>query len=129
MENIVTVYFDGECPFCTRYARFQKAQALGAKISLIDLRLTEQGLRQELLNKGIEIEKGVVVRISNGFEDLFFQGSEAMGILSNLDGRATFFSILLRIMRYPRIARLIYPVLKFGRNLTLFLMRRSPKID
>lgn len=80
---------------------------------------------QELRDAGLQLEAGVIIKLSGANRPAFLQGATAMGLLSSLDGRANFFALGLRLMRYPRLARAIFPVFKVARIVSLRLLRRD----
>ena len=55
----------------------------------------------------------------------FYHGAACVHVLALLSTRSGFFTRTLSIVfRSPVVARLLYPVIRGGRNLTLFLLGR-----
>ena len=60
--STVDVYYDGECPFCTRYVRMLRLKEAVGHLRLIDLRENSE-IRSELLGQGFDLDQGMVVEI------------------------------------------------------------------
>lgn len=111
------IFYDGDCPFCSAYMRMINLQRAVGPVDLIDARSDDPRV-QALRAAGHDLDQGIVVR--HGTQLL--HGAEAMHLLATLSqGRG----ILRALMRSPRRAALLYPVLKAGRRLTLILMGRG----
>lgn len=118
---MLTVYYDGDCPFCTRYVRYQRLQETIGEMTLVDLRRHPDHL-QKLLAKGLSPDQGMVVE-QDGRQ---VAGAEAMQLLASMSGTSGWWNRInyyLFANRY--LALLIYPFLRLGRNLTLLLLGRS----
>lgn len=99
MTPEMVVFYDGHCPLCSRYARFQRARELGVKLQVVNLREADPIALQELRDAGLQLEAGVIIKLSGANRPAFLQGATAMRLLSSLDGRANFFALGLRLMR------------------------------
>lgn len=117
MDEAFQIFYDGDCSFCSAYMRMINLQRAVGRVELIDAR--SGGPRvQALRDAGHDLDEGIVVR--HGRQVL--HGAEAMHLLATLSQRR---GILRALMRSPRRAALLYPVLKAGRRLTLTLMGRG----
>ena len=56
----VSIYYDGDCPFCARYVQFIKLQETVGEVRLVDLR-RDNSLRLELKKQGFNLDEGMVV--------------------------------------------------------------------
>lgn len=117
MKDGLTIYYDGDCPFCSAYMRMLDLRRTVGDVELIDARSGDPKLRR-LVAAGFDPDQGMVV--DHGGRLL--HGAEAMQLLSVLSRKG---GILRAIMRSPRRAALVYPVLKAGRRLTLMALRRD----
>jgi predicted DCC family thiol-disulfide oxidoreductase YuxK len=116
----VWIVYDGECPVCRSFVTLYRLRALNATIHLIDAR-TRDALPQDLNRHAVDLDNGMLVK-ANG---RVFYGADAMHILAVLGARGTVFNRMNRaIFRHPRIARLLYPPLVFGRKLLLRILGR-----
>lgn len=118
--NIV-VYYDGECPFCSRFVRLLRLRETGGSVELVDLR-TALAKRQEFADAGIDVNKGMVVEL----DDRRFFGADAAHALALLSTPSGLFNRLNRwILGTPFLARTLYPILRMGRAATLAVLGRK----
>jgi predicted DCC family thiol-disulfide oxidoreductase YuxK len=110
------VIYDGECPFCSRYATMVRLRERGIDIRLHDAR--EKGTFAAFPEaRSYDLDEGMLAR----WNGRWYWGPDAMLVISQISGSAP----LAALMRNPRASRLAYPVLRAGRNLTLRLLGRS----
>lgn len=115
------VFYDGECPFCTRYVKMLRLRAAIGDIALVDLRSDAQ-LREELTNDGFDLDQGMVVE----FEGRRLGGADATNALALMSTPYDLFNRLNRmIFAQPVLSAVLYPVLRSGRWFTLMLMGRK----
>lgn len=117
-ESGVEIFYDGECPFCSAYARMLNLRRTVGRVELIDARSADPRLKA-LRAQGVDLDEGMAVV----YGGRLYVGAEAVRILSVLSESG---GILRALMRSPRRAALLYPLLKGGRNLTLKLLGRRP---
>jgi predicted DCC family thiol-disulfide oxidoreductase YuxK len=105
------IYYDGECPFCTRYVSLLRLRKTG-KIELIDLRKHGR-TRRELESSGFDVDRGMVVETGGRR----YGGADAMAYLAALTSPSDLLNRLNRILFSSRVAStLLYPVLRSGRR-------------
>lgn len=127
----IRVYFDGECPFCSRYAFYQSLSSLADKFEVVDMRSPETAqAMNDLIEAGINPGDGVVVQIQ-GLGDKGFsttQGAKAMKTLAALDNSGRVGAFALQLFKVNWIGKAMFPILKSGRFLLLRAMgiRLSP---
>ena len=116
-----TIFYDGDCPFCGRYVHLlQLKQTVGA-VRLVDLRQADES-RRALQAEGFDLDGGMVVDI-NGER---LGGADAANALALLSTPSTLFNRLNRLLLSSRsLSRLVYPLLRSGRWIVLFLMGRK----
>jgi predicted DCC family thiol-disulfide oxidoreductase YuxK len=118
-ESLVIIY-DGECPFCRNFVRLQSLRKAGLFIDLVNARDTS-ALITDIASKH-DLNDGMVVI----FDDQEYYGKAALQLLARLSNPS---GLLGQIARYFAMKEgatsLIYPVMKFGRNLTINLMGKS----
>lgn len=115
------IYYDGECPFCTRYVKLLRLRDSVGHVELTDLR-DDAALRDELAQSGFDLDQGMVVEMDGrrlGGAD----ATHAMALMSTPSGA---FNRLNKMMfSVPLISSVLYPVLRSGRWITLFVMGRK----
>jgi predicted DCC family thiol-disulfide oxidoreductase YuxK len=113
--------YDGECPFCSRFARLTKLRETVGSLRLIDARLSTPetvAARAE----GYVLDEGMLLRL----DGRFYHGADCMQRLALLSSRSTLFNRLTyALLRSPSVARGAYPILRFARNTALRLLGRS----
>jgi predicted DCC family thiol-disulfide oxidoreductase YuxK len=118
----VTIYYDGDCPFCTNYVSYLRLKEAAGTPALVDVRQDDQA-RRALEAQGYDLDQGMVAEIGG----VRYWGKDALNALALLTGRSGAFNRLsAALFSSPGIARLAYPLLRAGRNLTLDLMGRRP---
>ncbi|MGR9107944.1 MAG: DCC1-like thiol-disulfide oxidoreductase family protein [Gammaproteobacteria bacterium] len=120
----IFLLYDGDCPFCNRYVHYVRIQKALGQLQLVNAR--EGGpLTDAIRKRGIDLNEGMVLVLG---ENYYF-GSECMNRLALMSTGSGWFNALNGlIFSRPRLSRLLYPCLKFGRRITLMLLGRS-KLD
>ena len=104
------IIYDGECPFCARYADLADLRARGLSVRLQDARDTDLCATYPEA-AGRDLDRGMLVR----WRGQWFEGAAAMATISALVRGAP----LAAAFRHGWLARLLYPLLRFGRDLVL----------
>ncbi|SEO12261.1 Protein of unknown function, DUF393 [Paracoccus alcaliphilus] len=112
------IFYDGQCPFCSAYTRMLRLRKAVGRVELIDAREADPRV-EALKRRGVDLDVGMVVRHG----DRLYHGADAVRFLSALTDAP---GPLARLMRSPRRAAALYPVLRAGRALTLRLLGRRP---
>lgn len=115
------VIYDKECPFCSDYVRFMRIQEnAGEKIDLVNARSAVP--EAELARSRYNLDEGMLV--IDGENEYF--GDDALHFLALLEKGDTIRSRINRLFGSRRVAKRVYPVMKFGRRITLKLLGRKP---
>ena len=123
-ECEVVIVHDGECPICSNYVQFIKIRENVGEVSLINAR-EDRALGEELYSQGINLDDGMAVM----YRSNWYHGYMAMYILATLSKDITSLQKLHNmVFAYKGLASILYPILRIGRNITLFLLGRE-KID
>ena len=114
------IVFDGDCPFCAAYVRMTRLRASAGPVRLVDAR--EGGPEvEEARAAGLDLDRGMVVKL----DGRLYHGDAAMTALALLTTQSGAFNRLMRaLFRRPALARVLYPPMVAGRNLTLRLLGR-----
>ncbi len=115
------IIYDGDCIFCENYVRFVRLRDTIGQVELIDARSDDPRL-QGFWQKGYDLNEGMLFV----YRDQVYHGSEAVHMLANLSGsNDTINRINARLFSSRRAATLLYPLLKFGRRITLMARGRT----
>lgn len=109
----VTLYYDGDCPFCNRYADILKLKKC-FDINICDARVD---FSWKDLNKDLILDDGVILI----YENKFYQGVEAIDMLLSVckyDG--IFFSLQKFIFSNKLLGNIVYSCFKFFRKVALW---------
>jgi len=115
-----TLLYDGECPFCSRYARYARLKDT-IKLRLVNAR---EGGREveEATRRGYSLDEGMLLMLGNRH----YHAEHCLNILALLSsGSGMFNRLTAALFQSPRIASLAYPILVSGRNLALRLKRQD----
>lgn len=117
----VLVVYDGHCPFCQKYVQYLRLKRNVGQVSLKDAR-QDKALQERMSALGFDLDKGMVVKIG----DAYYTEGDAMHVLALLSQRVDWWAKTNHwVFKSRRRAELLYPVLRFFRNLVLRLLRRS----
>jgi len=111
--------YDGECPFCSRYAAMQRLQDR-YDLELINAR-NSHPVVDDIRRQKLSLDQGMVLKI----DDRYYHGNRCLNLLALMAADTGFFSRATKlIFGHPRIAALLYPLLAAGRGLTLLIVGR-----
>ncbi|MGH1457078.1 MAG: DCC1-like thiol-disulfide oxidoreductase family protein [Alphaproteobacteria bacterium] len=115
----IQIIYDRECPFCRNYINLIRVQK-NYTVTLIDAR-TPSAITDDIKNKHhLNFDEGMVVKIN---ENVYF-GADAMHMISLLSTKSGFLNrIISFIFKSKHASCIIYPILKWFRKLTLWLLR------
>lgn len=117
----VLLVYDGECPACDNYSRIVRIREDVGRLVLVDAREDTPILR-EITARGLDIDEGMVLKLG----DTLYHGSDAIHVLSLIGTRSGVLNRLNHhLFRHPRVAAVLYPVLRRCRALLLRLLGRT----
>ncbi len=112
--------YDGECPFCSAYIRFLRFRESAGAVELIDAR-SGGPLVDEIVAAGLDLDEGMVLKMAGRF----YHGDDCIHALALMSGDSTLFNrVNAWVFKSPDRARLLYPMLRAGRNAVLRLLGR-----
>ena len=118
----VRIFYDGECPFCTKYVTVLRLRDAVGAVELVDLR-GDPDARARFAEKGLDTDKGMIVETPGKV----LHGADAMNALSMMStGSGVLNAAAALIFRHRLLALILYPLLRAGRNVTLFILGREP---
>ncbi|MEL6643707.1 MAG: DCC1-like thiol-disulfide oxidoreductase family protein [Pseudomonadota bacterium] len=122
MPSAPTVIYDDDCPFCRNYVGMLRFREAVGPVTLQDARAGGP-LVAALTDAGYDLDQGMILLINGEVH----HGADAITRISLLSSQSTWFNRLnAAIFRHPRLSRILYPILRHGRNLTLRLLGRTP---
>jgi predicted DCC family thiol-disulfide oxidoreductase YuxK len=114
--------YDGECPMCQRYVRWQRIRQDVGELELIDARQDSEA-RRELTDMGVDLDEGFALQIG----ERWYHGSEALHRLTLLGTRNGVFNRLMyRLFASRKRATRLYPWLRACRNGLLKALGKRP---
>jgi len=120
------LFYDGDCPFCSRYSELMQARDQLGQFAIISLR-EDSHSAQEFRDLGLDLEQGFVFRYNGGI----YHGADAMHILATATRQQDPLLRLNHALFGQRVlAKYLYPILRFGRWLALLILRgpNRPKL-
>lgn len=118
--TVINIYYDGNCPFCANYVSLVRFREAAGPVQLIDLR-KDIVARDRLYAGGFDPDVGMAVETAGHV----LHGAEAMTAISLMSSQSGLLNRLFAsIFRSRAITKTLYPVLRAGRNATLFFMGR-----
>ncbi|MBT8115163.1 MAG: DUF393 domain-containing protein [Arenicella sp.] len=120
-ENDIALVYDTQCPVCSMYCRMVRLRQSVGELRLVDAR-HGGSLVDEITARGWDIDQGMVLKL----QDELYYGADAIHALSLISSRSGVFNRLnFWIFKTPTVAKLLYPLLRGGRNLLLKVLRRN----
>jgi len=118
--NQVWLIYDSECPFCTAYVRRARLKK-NVELRLVDARSNDP-LVETVVEMGLDLNEGMVLKSGSDF----YHGADCIHVLALMSSRSGLFNkVNALIFASPTLARILYPILRAGRNLTLRLLGRE----
>jgi predicted DCC family thiol-disulfide oxidoreductase YuxK len=117
----ILLVYDRECPVCNAYCSMARIRASVGELRLVNAR-DASAVMDEITLKGLDIDQGMVLKV----DDSLYYGSDAIHALSLLSSRSGVFNRLTYwVFRSECLSRVLYPVLRFFRNLLLMLLGKT----
>ncbi len=119
-SEILLVY-DKECPACNRYCQIVRIREDIGILRIVDARENSEVLN-EITDAGLDIDQGMVLKVG---AELYY-GPDAIHALAMMGSRSGVFNRFnYWVFKSETISRLIYPVLKFCRNVLLKILGKA----
>ena len=120
-QAALSLIYDGECPFCSRYVRLLRLRETVGEMELVNARSGDPRV-DEVRQLGYCIDDGMVLIM----DKRYYHGDDCLHILAVMSSQHGWFNRLnYWLFRSAWFARFAYPVLRAGRNLALRLLGRS----
>jgi predicted DCC family thiol-disulfide oxidoreductase YuxK len=118
------IVYDGQCPFCSRYVQLVRLRETLGQVGLFDARKGGPQV-EEARKAGLDLDEGMVLKL----DGRLYHGAECIHMLALLSTPSSWFNrVNAAMFRSQTASRLLYPVLRTGRNAVLRMLGRS-KLD
>ncbi|KKO47291.1 hypothetical protein WG68_01200 [Arsukibacterium ikkense] len=115
----IRLIYDGECPLCRNFSQAVRIRQSLGQLQLVNAR-NRPDIRQMLQQRELDIDKGMVLQLGASW----YHGAAALQMLAMISSRSGVFNRLnYWLFKSPGRARLLYPLLRAGRNVLLRLLR------
>ena len=122
MKQKLTLYYDKQCPFCSKYAKLLKLKE-NFEINLKDARENLDEI--SVLCKNLDINDGFIVIYKNDC----FQGAKALEFLNRAVDKTTILGKLHFFFAYENIfSKFLYKSFFIFRKIALFILRKDSNI-
>ena len=119
-EEILLVY-DSECPVCNAYCQVVNIRKSAGDLRLVDARENSE-IMEEIISQGFDIDQGMVLKMGGKF----YYGADAVHALALIGSRSGIFNrVNYWIFQSKTASSILYPVLRFCRNLLLKILGKS----
>lgn len=119
-EEILLVY-DKECPACNNYCQMLRIKDTVGDLKIVNARESSE-VMNEITTAGMDIDQGMVLKMGNRI----YYGSDAIHALALISSRSGIFNRLnYWAFKSKTLSKLLYPFLRFCRNLLLKILRVS----
>lgn len=119
-EEILLVY-DRECPACNAYCQVVRIRESVGELRIVDAREYSE-VMDEITSQGHDLDQGMVLKMGGQL----YYGADAMHALALIGSRSGIFNRLnYWIFRSKTASAILYPVLRFFRNLLLKVLGKT----
>ena len=113
--------YDPECPLCDGYCRAARGSEALPGLRLVNAR-EDTPVMADIIGQGLDIDEGMVLKVDGAL----YYGADAIHALAAMGGAAGPFNRINRWLFGSRSrARILYPLLRSGRNLLLKALGRT----
>ena len=119
-EEILLVY-DKDCPACDNYCQVVRIRESIGELKIINAREDSEVL-EEVTQLGLDIDQGMVLKMGG----VIYYGADAIHALALISSRSGLFNKLnYWLFKSKRVSAVLYPVLRFFRNLLLKMLGKT----
>lgn len=119
-EEILLVY-DKECPVCDSYCQAIRISESVGELKIVNAR-ENSAVMKEITEQDLDIDQGMVLKMGG---ELYY-GSNAIHALALISNHSGIFNRLnYWVFKSKALAHILYPVLRFFRNLLLKVLGKS----
>ena len=116
------IVYDGECPFCSRYVTMVRLREAVNEVELVNARSDHPAVAK-VRDAGFDLNNGMA--LIEG--ERIYYGADCIHRMALMSTRSGLFNRAnALIFSSPMLSRLLYPIMRAGRNATLRLLGRAP---
>jgi len=120
-DGVSYVVYDGDCPFCSAYVKLVRLREVLGKVTLVNAR-DGGALVDYLAGRHVVLDQEMAL-VTRG---QVYSGPDCINQLALMSTPSSAFNRLNAVLfSSPRVARIAYPILRSGRNATLWLLGRG----
>lgn len=120
-KDQITLVYDRECPACDNYCRLVRIRETVGNLTIVNARESSD-VMNEITAKGLDIDQGMILKMGGHL----YYGADAIHALALISSRSGFFNRLnYWIFCSKRTSAILYPVLRFFRNLLLKILGKT----
>ncbi|MEE8388709.1 MAG: DCC1-like thiol-disulfide oxidoreductase family protein [Acidiferrobacterales bacterium] len=120
-DTDILLVYDYECPACNYYCHLVRVRESVGELILVDARIPSE-IMDEITAAGLDIDQGMVLKMGNAL----YYGSDAVHMLSLIGSPSGFFNrVNYWAFRSNMVSKVLYPVLRFFRNLLLKVLGKT----
>jgi predicted DCC family thiol-disulfide oxidoreductase YuxK len=113
--------YDGDCPVCSSYVRYVRVREAVGSLHLVDGRQGGPWLTR-VREAGLDLDQGMVLF----YGGRAYHAQDSMHMLALMSSKVGLFNrVNAVIFSHELLARILYPGLRFGRNMILIALGRS----
>ena len=121
MTSKIVLIYDKECPACNHYCQFVRIRESIGELELINARDTSDVMKS-ITAQGLDIDQGMVLKLDNQL----YYGADAIHMLALISSRSGIFNRFnYWLFKSKKRSHLLYPVLRFFRNLLLKALNKT----
>ena len=119
-KEILLVY-DKDCPACDNYCQVVRIRESFGELKIINARESSDVL-EEITQLGLDIDQGMVLKMGG----VIYYGADAIHTLALISSRYGVFNKLnYWLFKSKSVSAVLYPVLRFFRNLLLKMLGKT----
>ncbi len=121
MTSKIVLIYDKECPACNNYCQFVRIRESIGVLELVNARDTSDDMNS-ITAQGLDIDQGMVLKL----DSQLYYGADAIHMLGLISSRSGVFNRFnYWLFKSKKRSHLLYPVLRFFRNLLLKVLNKT----
>ena len=117
----ILLVYDKDCPACDNYCQVVRIRESIGELKIINARESSDVL-EEITQLGLDIDQGMVLKMGG----VIYYGADAIHALALISSRSGVFNKLnYWLFKSKRVSAVLYPVLRFFRNLLLKMLGKT----